>query len=61
MTSKSIAGWVLALVAVVALAVWQSARDIFALESWLDSHVLLGAAIYIGLLAGSVVLLPLVV
>lgn len=46
-------------VAVVALAIWQWEWDASGLEGWIKEHPVLGAGIYVVLLAASVVLLPL--
>ncbi len=47
-----------AVVALVALGVWQWEWDTSWLESWIGQHPVLGAGIYVVLLAASVVLLP---
>lgn len=45
-------------VALVALAAWQWEWDVAWLEAWIEWHKLLGAGIYLLLVAASVVLLP---
>ncbi|MBI4502067.1 MAG: TVP38/TMEM64 family protein [Gemmatimonadetes bacterium] len=45
-------------VALVALAAWQWEWDTSGLESWIGQHAVLGAGIYVVLVAASVVLLP---
>jgi uncharacterized membrane protein YdjX (TVP38/TMEM64 family) len=47
-----------AAVALVALGVWQWEWDMSRLERWIGQHTVLGAGIYVVLLAASVVLLP---
>jgi uncharacterized membrane protein YdjX (TVP38/TMEM64 family) len=47
-----------AAVALLALGIWQWEWDASGLESWIAEHPVLGAGIYVVLLAASVVLLP---
>lgn len=47
-----------AAVALVALGIWQWEWDASGLESWIGEHPVLGAGIYVVLLAASIVLLP---
>lgn len=58
MSKISIGIWVLALLSVVVLGVWQWEWDASWLETWIEDHLLLGALIYVIALAVSVVLLP---
>ena len=50
--------FVVAAVALVALGVWQWEWDMSWLETWIGQHPVLGAGIYVVLVAASVVLLP---
>jgi uncharacterized membrane protein YdjX (TVP38/TMEM64 family) len=50
--------FVAAAVALVALGIWQWEWDASWLEAWTEVHPVLGAGIYVTLLAASVVLLP---
>lgn len=52
-------GAALALLTMIALAAWQWQWDMSALESWIEDHVILGAAVYVAAVASSVVLVPL--
>lgn len=49
----------LALLAIVALGVWQWGWDVALVQAWLENRPYLGALIYVALLAASVVVLPL--
>lgn len=49
---------IVAAIALVALGVWQLEWDTSRLESWTGAHPVLGAGIYVLLVAASVVLLP---
>ena len=50
--------WAVAVLALVAVTVWQSGWDLSSLEHWIEQHPVLGAAIYLALVIASVVLLP---
>lgn len=47
-----------AVIAIIGLAAWQWEWDAGLLEDWIGRHRLLGASVYVILLAGSVVVLP---
>ena len=45
-------------VAMLALGAWQVGWDASALQAWIERNPVLGASLYVMLVAGSVVLLP---
>lgn len=51
-------GVAVALLALGALALWQSQWDMSPLKAWVEKHALLGAAFYLAAVVASVVLLP---
>lgn len=50
---------ILVFIAVVALGLWEWRWDSSALEAWIEEYPRLGATLYVAVLAGSIVLLPL--